>query len=1118
MNINRAYLIYLLFLNLIALVLGSCSNEKPEPLFEMLSSETTGITFSNNLEETPQLNIFSYLYFYNGGGVAVGDLNGDGLADLYFTSNMEDNKLYLNKGEFKFFDITEQSNVQGKKGWTTGVTIADVNGDGKLDLYVSQLGDYKNIRGRNQLYINKGNNENGIPVFEDEAKTYGLDLVGFSTQAAFFDYDLDGDLDMFMMNHSVHSNGTYGKSSLRSETHPLAGDKLLKNEEGKFIDVTEEAGIYSSVLGYGLGITISDINWDGYPDIYVGNDFHENDYLYYNNGDGTFTEKLESAINHTSKYSMGNDIADINNDGLVDIISLDMLPEDPAKLRTSAGEDPYDVYSFKLSYGYNHQYARNTLQLNLGNENFSDIAYFSGIEATDWSWSSLLADFDLDGFKDVFIANGIKRRMNDLDYINYISNEAIQHRLEGDLTDEDLKLVEKMPVVKIPNYGYKNNGDLTFTNMSEIWGLNQESFSNGAAYADLDNDGDLDLISNNVDQEAFIYRNNAISPKNQKNNFIKIRPKGKDLNTQGVGLKVVIPFQDQKIVQEHFPTRGYLSAMSDDLIIGLGNRERIDSLILIWPDHSFQVLKNLKANQIIDVDRSNASGVWNFENKKVPYFEDVTEQVALSYKHEENKFIEFNREQLIPHMASTEGPKIAVGDVNGDGKEDFFVGGAKHQPGFLFIQSSSGFNKSEQGSLKTDSLHEDTGAIFLDVDNDSDLDLIVVSAGNEFQSKDKALKPRLYKNDGSGNFFKDEKAVPEIFLNASCIKSVDLNQDGFHDLFIGGRVLPWNYGKAPSSYILINDGKGNFIDQTDSVAPDLHQIGMVKDAHWFDFDQDGLQDLILAGEWMPITIFLNKDGVLKKTQIKGLENSDGWWNTLAIADVNKDGKPDIVAGNLGQNSLLKASKTEPLSMFVKDFNEDGKTDQLVYFYRNGKENLFPIKDELGKQMVEIKTRYVKYADFAQSSHTDIFPKEQLKGADKLLVNELRSGTFINKGNLEFEFVPFPVQAQLSPIQAFHVFDYNRDGFIDIFSAGNFHEVNVRRGRYDADHGTLLKNDGKGSFKTVDHLTSGLKLKGQVRDIKKIIFNGEEAWLLAKNNEPIQMLVRNKTDDLQALNK
>ena len=1090
-------------LALLALIFMACGDGSNGKKFERLAPEETGVTFQNSLAETLRMNIFTYLYFYNGGGVAAGDLNGDGLSDLYFTANLESNKLYLNEGGFKFSDVTESSGVQGKKGWTTGVTMADVNGDGKLDIYVSQLGDFKHIGGKNQLYINRGNDENGIPLFEDQASQWGLDLIGFSTQAAFFDYDLDGDLDMFMLNHSTHSSGTFTNSSIRTKVHPLAGDKLMRNDGDKFTNVTEGSGIYSSALGYGLGVSISDVNWDGYPDIYVGNDFHEDDYLYMNNGDNTFKEVLGSAIRHTSRFSMGNDIGDINNDGWNDILSLDMLPADPAMLKSSEGEGSYDIYHLKLGYGYKYQFARNTLQLNLGNGRFSEVGLLSGVYATDWSWSGLVVDLDLDGLKDIYVSNGIKRRPNDLDYINFISNDAIKYRLEGDLTDEDLALVENMPVVEIPNFCFRNHGNLHFEDVSEDWGLDQASFSNGATYADLDNDGDLDLVVNNIDKPAFIYRNNSVSDNKRDHHFLKMRFQGDQLNTYGLGVKVIIPRERGRIVNELFTTRGYQSSVSPEMIIGLGESSVVDSVIVIWPDHRYEILLDVAADQTLEIDQRKAKGKYDF-TIDVPsqVFKDVTDSLGLPFTHRENRYVEFNREALIPHMASTEGPCLAVGDVNGDGWDDFYSGGGKRQHGEVYLQSENGFTRVIPASIRQDSLNEDVDAAFVDVDQDGDLDLIVLSGGNEFRGRSESLLPRLYKNDGSGKFEKDKLAFQDIHLNASCLAVADYDRDGDQDLFIGGRVVPWNYGAIPPSFLLQNDGAGGFTDVTRQIAPDLVDVGMVKDARWGDIDSDGLLDLIVVGEWMPITPLINEGGKFSKTTPASLRYSEGWWNTFELVDFDKDGDLDIIAGNLGLNSKLKATKDQPVTMLIKDYDNNGQREPLLFYYNQGREQLFATKDELGSQLVEVKKRFVKYADFAQADAKDIVG--DFRGADKLSAHEFRSGIYVNEGNMNFNFEEFPVQAQFSPINTIYLLDFDHDGWVDILSAGNFYEVNIQRGRYDADYGTLLKNNS-GEFSWVPNFRSGLALEGQIRNIRKIRIKSEDYYLVARNNGPITVL-------------
>ncbi len=1077
---------------------------QPEKRFTLLSPEETGVEFINRLEETPQMNVFTYLYFYNGGGVAAGDLNGDGLPDLYFTSNLDSNRLYLNKGDFKFEDITAQTNLFGKRGWTTGVAMADVNGDGKLDIYVCQLGDYKSIMGKNQLYINQGNDENGIPQFIEEAGKWGLDLKGFSTQAAFFDYDLDGDLDMYMLNHSVHSNGTYERSDLREEMHPLAGDRLMRNDGDKFTDVTQESGIYSSALGYGLGITIADINWDGYPDIYVGNDFHEDDYLYINNGDGTFSEKLGEMIMHTSRFSMGNDVADLNNDGLPDIVSLDMLPAEAEKLKASAGEDAFDVYHLKLSYGYKHQFSRNTLQLNLGNNKFAEIALLSGIHATDWSWSSLVADFDLDGYRDIFISNGIKRRMNDLDYINFVSNDAIQQRLEGELTDEELALVNEMPVVKIPNYIFKNQGNLKLTNTSKNWGISQESFSNGAIYADLDNDGDLDLVTNNIDQPAFIYKNNTIGKEKTaaNKNYLKLKFAGKAPNHHGIGAKIRFKLDSGIIIQENFPTRGFQSTMTPEMIVGLGKQTIIDSLWVIWPDKAFQLLQNVAANQTLIVKQAEATGNYRFNASSETIFSKAA-LPGLDYNHQENRYIEFNREPLIPHMSSTEGPHIMVADLNGDGLDDLWLPGAKRVPSSIYLQTEDGWQYHYQEAFWQDSLAEEIMAENLDVDNDGDMDLIVVSGGNEFQKNNEPLRVRVYINDGKANFKRDDWVLPKIHVTGGCISKGDFDQDGHQDLFIGGSVMPWAYGESPRSYLLHNLGNGKFEDITGQVDG-LQYPGMIKTAAWADLDGNQFPELVIAGEWMPVTIFNNEKGKLAKVEDSGMQNQKGWWQSLSIADLDNDGHLDIIAGNLGLNSKLKASKDQPVTLYYDDFDGNRVKEQLLVYYINGQQTLFATKDELVKQIPSLRNKFLNYADFANAAIDDIFPKSQLENAQQLQATEFRSGVFYNRTG-KFEFKPLPIEAQFSPVYTMQVLDYDNDGMLDILGGVNLYDVNIKLGRYDASSGFLLQNKGNEELQWIDNGKSGLDLAGQVRDIKPVRTSNGIVWVVARNDDTLQVI-------------
>ena len=804
---------------LIILLSFSCNTNLEKPLFKLRSASETGIDFTNKLVENDSFNIIQYLYFYNGGGVAIGDINNDDLPDIYFTSNQESNRLYLNKGKLQFEDISKTAGVAGKGNWSTGVTTVDINADGWLDIYVCQVGNYKNFHGKNQLFINQKDG-----TFKEQATEYGLDHEGFSTQAAFLDYDIDGDLDMYLLCHSVHSTVGFRDANLRKIPNAAAGDKLYRNEDGKFVNVTKEAGIFSGINGYGLGIAIGDIDQNGCPDIYVGNDFHENDFLYLNNCDGTFSEKSTETFGHTSKFSMGNDLADFNNDALLDVLTMDMKPANEVIYRNSAGNDAFDIYQYKLGFGYSHQLPRNMLQLNKGGDfplakgiegvKFSDIAQLSNIAATDWSWSALMVDFDNDGWKDIHITNGIIRRPNDLDYIKFSSNQQIQ------AAASDLELAAKMPIGKVSNFIFKNNTDLTFSDETKNWGIARPSWSNGAAYADLDNDGDLDLVINNINEPAFIYENQ--SRQISKNNYLKIQLKGSPQNPFGIGAKVTLHHSGQLQYQELYPTRGWQSSVDYGLHFGVGETNEIDYLVVEWMDGKKELLEAVAANQSILLEYKNAKKqefdlIQDTDNQ---IFKKIKRLKGINFKHQENRFFDTNREQLIPRLLSTEGPKIAVGDVNGDGLEDVYIGGASQQSGALFLQKNNGeFEKSKEAIFQKDALNEDIAVFFFDADSDGNLDLYVGSGGNEFYGENPALKDRLYKNDGKGNFTKSENALPNIFNQTSCVKAADFDSDGDLDLFIGSRSIPVNYGMPPDSYLLINDGKGNFKNETKKTSP-----------------------------------------------------------------------------------------------------------------------------------------------------------------------------------------------------------------------------------------------------------------------------------------------------------
>lgn len=1127
----------LCFLALFLLIFISCKNQKTDDAtekptgptrFERLSADATGVHFSNNLIEKPELNVLNYLYFYNGGGLAAGDVNGDGLADLFFTANQEQPKLYLNRGNFKFEDVTEKAGISVEKGWTTGATIVDVNGDGRLDIYVSRVGKHPCIEGRNLLFLNNGNDAAGNPTFEEDAYRWGLALEGYSTQASFFDYDLDGDLDMYMLRHSVHANGTFGTvKQLRNVSHPTAGDKLMRNDGDHFTDVTEKSGILSPVTGYGLGLATGDVNLDGWPDIYVGNDFHEDDFLYLNNGDGTFREALNEAIGHTARYTMGTDIGDFNNDGLPDILTLDMLPEDPHILKSSAAEEPFDTYEYKLSFGYNYQYTRNNLQLGVGvipqkgGKNapfFSEMGCFAGIYATDWSWSGLFADLDLDGWRDIYISNGIMRRSNDLDYAKFVEVDSIQMKLKEDgIDDNDLKMIKLMPSIKIPNFVYQNKGNLTFADQSKAWGLNDASFSNGTVYADFDNDGDLDLAVNNINDAAFIYKNHTVDggqPTTDGVHFLKINFEGAGRNTAGIGAKIAYRAATGAMVfQENFPVRGFQSSMEPNrMVIGLGEKKVLDSLIIVWPRGEFEVLRGVATDQILTVKQSAASG--KFDHKilippvsRPPLFADVTENFGLNFSHKDPKFVEFNRERLIPNMNSTEGPKLAVGDLNGDGLNDFFIGGAKRQPGRIFLQNKTGkFTAARSAEIEKDSLNEDVGALFFDADGDKDLDLVVVSGGNEFRNGDPALQPRLYKNDGKGSFLKENNAFSGISFNGSCAAASDFDHDGDIDLFLGGRSVPWAFGNAPVSFLMENDGKGIFKNVISEKAAAAQSPGFVKTAIWADLDKDGWDDLIVAGDWMPLSVFFNKKGKLERSKTDGLEKTEGWWSSLAAADLDGDGDLDFVAGNYGLNSKWAASAEKPVRLYAADFDKNETMDQLLTYDYRGTELMFASRDEMAAQIPSIKKKFLKYSDYSKAKAADFFGQKTLDVAQKWQVCCLASVWVENLGGGKFATHELPTELQFSAIEAISIKDFDGNGTPDLLTVGNYFDANPEIGRLDASYGSVVLNEGKGNFRSLPMSETGLRLRGQFRDLQFLdTATGEEIALAARNNGPLSVL-------------
>ncbi|HEX2718590.1 MAG TPA: VCBS repeat-containing protein [Gemmatimonadaceae bacterium] len=1081
---------------------AACHRSDPPPLFEQLDARRTGVAFENRLPEDTAFNPIDYLYYYNGGGVAAGDVDGDGRPDLYFTANVGPNRLYLNKGDYHFEDVTDRAGVAGPEGWKTGVTMADVDGDGRLDLYVSAV-SYLTMHGRNILYVNKGDG-----TFADRTKEFGLEHVGYSTQALFFDYDLDGDVDMYLLNHSVHTERGVSAHPQREPRHPRAGDKLFRNDGGRFTDVSAQAGIYGGVEGYGLGVVASDFDLDGCPDLYVANDFQENDFLYHNDCDGTFTESIATATGHTSRFSMGADAADFDNDGRPDLVTLDMLPEREEILKTAASAESYDLFQARVRAGYHPQLARNALQLNRGGMRFSDVAYLAGVAATDWSWAPLFADFDNDGRKDLFITSGIYRRPNDLDYIAYVGNEAVQATLARGAGRDELALLQRMPRVPLPNHAFRNTGNLGFANMGETWGLAQPGFSNGAVYADLNGSGALDLIVNNVNAPAAIYRNHARA--RNGNHYLRIDLRGNGANTLGVGAKVYVRTGPTRQLLEQQPTRGFQSSVDPRLHFGLGAAAKVDSLVVIWPDRRFEVRTNVAVDGTVILAQADARGRWEGQAPPVqPLLEDVTAASGVDFRHVENAFVDFDREPLMPHMLSTEGPALAVGDVDRDGLDDFYVGGAKWQPGRLYRQSAAGtFHLASAPALAADSVAEDVDATFFDADSDGDLDLYVVSGGNEFWGDQEPLLDRLYLNDGRGGFQRAPSALPALFDNGSCAVPGDFDGDGDLDLFVGARVVARRYGVPPRSHLLENDGRGHFTDVTMANAPALASVGMVTSAAALDYDGDGRLDLAVVGEWMPITLFHQENGrLVDRTREMGLARTKGWWNDVRAADLDGDGRPDLVAGNLGLNSYVRASAREPARMYVGDFLQDGVLEQIITFYRNGVSYPVAGRDEIVRAFPQLRRRYPSYASFGASRLEDILPAAERARATVLEASTFASVIARNGGASGFTLDTLPVAAQLAPMRASLNADLDGDGHADLLLGGNFYGVPPLFGRSDASHSVFLRGGGAGRYSAVDIEAGAPIVDGQIRRLALARGAGGSSLVIVARNDDRLLVLR-----------
>lgn len=1107
-KLNKGLIATRLIAILTAILFFACNNKQADQsMFTVLNNEKTGLNFTNQLNPTPAFNLFSYMYYYNGAGAGAGDFNNDGLIDLFFSANQASNSLYLNKGGMQFQDVSIAAGIPRDSAWSTGVSVVDINNDGLLDIYICRVGHFKVLRGKNQLLICTGIDAKGIPHYQEQAAAYGLDFSGFSTQAAFLDMDADGDLDLFLLNHSVNHDGNYAPRAYFENTFDtLAGQKLYRNDQQHFTDITKQSGINGSKIGYGLGVAVADINVDGWPDIYVGNDFHENDYLYINQQNGTFKEEGTKQMMHTSQFSMGVDVADVNNDAFPDIISMDMLPYEPYMLRRSLSEDDYNIFQNKIAYGYTYQYARNNLQYNRKNGKFSEVGQYAGVHATDWSWASLWMDFNNDGRKDLFISNGIPKRMNDIDYINFVSGDEIQQKLkENSIQDKDLALINKFPEIKIPNQFFLNQGNFKFTNLTDSIANNPPTFSNGSVYADLDNDGDLDIVVNNINEPVMVYENNT-NKINQQKTYALVKPLGAPNNSQGLGTKIVLYSKDQVSTYEYTAVHGFQSSMVGPIHIGLDG-VKPDSVILIWPDNRFEQIQ-LKPNTLNTFNYKKGLPKFDYaglrtylENKAVPAFENITATTRLNYQHTENAFNEFDREQLIPHMVSTEGPAAAVADINQDGLEDIFIGASKTFHNAVYIQQANGtFSSMPQPALLADSMWENVDAQWVDVNKDTYPDLVIASGGNEFYGEDVHLKPLLYLNDGKGRLTKKEDAFGNIYVTQSKVVVNDINGDGIPDLFLAGRAEPWQYGIAPRSFLLLNDGTGKFNDVTEQYSKDLLRPGMVTDAKWIDFNRDQQNDLLLSYDWGGIDVFIRQGKSFVK---KLITTKKGWWQMVLPVDIDADGDMDMIAANFGLNSRLKASPSQPVNLYVNDFDDNGRAEQVMTYFVGGVEIPFASKIQLEKTLPYLKKKFLYAEAFAKASLQDLLGQKKLTTAVKLQADCFESILLMNDGKMNFSAKPLPQQAQLSTYKAAMAIQSEQNNAPHILWMGNFYNNNVELGRMDADFGTILLNKGAGNFQA--NAIKGLTVEGQVRNILPLHIGKRLTYLIIKNNDPVMVI-------------
>lgn len=1090
-------------------LLGACKNDAPieqqaddtkYPLFQLLPTTKTNITFQNTLIEGLNTNVLLYEYFYNGGGVATGDFNGDNLIDLYFTSNMGENKFYLNKGNFQFEDITAISKAGGRAGpWKTGITHTDVNGDGKLDLYLCYSGTLPEAKRQNQLFINTGNNAEGIPVFEEQAAQYGLNSPAFSNQGYFFDYDRDGDLDMLLLNHSPQSLPVLNEvqtAKIIQIPDPLRGLRLFQQNNGQFQDVTEQVGISGSGLSYGLGIGLSDINNDGWPDFYVSNDYTIPDYLYINNKNGTFTDQLGNSLGHTSQFSMGNDVADINNDGLADIITLDMLPEDNRRQKLLVAPDNYAKFDLNLRSGFHHQYMRNMLQLNNGNGTFSEIGQLVGIDKTDWSWSALLADYDNDGWKDLYVTNGYHRDYTNMDFIKYMDDFT---KSKGRLKREDvMELINNMPSSDVVNYAFKNDKGVAFSKTTQAWGMNQIANSNGAAYADLDNDGDLDMIVNNINKPAFIYENKS---NGHGRNYLQIELKGGKKNPQGIGAEITLVTDSQSQTKEQFTARGYLSSVTPIIHFGLGTQTKINELTITWPSGYQEILTNIASNQKLTLSEKNAKKQRKTELTNQSVFKQIKSPV--DFKTDKSYIRDFDRQPLLISELSHKGPDLKKGDLNGDGILDVFIGGTHGDVSRIFFGDANGQFKSSvnfEVLTRSHAKSHSTDAAIFDANRDGHLDIYVANGGyHDYLANHPILLDILYLNDGKGNF--SSHALPLLPTSTETVEVGDVNGDGHPDIFVAGGMVPGRYPETSPNSLLINNGQGQFTDAITIIAPELQHLGKITDAVFLDVNDDQQDDLIVVGEWLPVSIFINQNGKLvdKTTNYLG-ENYQGWWNTLAVADFNQDGQSDFIVGNQGLNNTFQASDKEPVTLTYKDFDKNGSIDPLLNYYQRGKNYPDVMRDELLGQLAHLRSKYTSFDSYADATMETIFSPEELRDAQRKSANHMATTLFLSNSTGKYESKQLPFQVQYAPVFAIQVLDYNKDGYLDVLLCGNNSYQKLRMGKADANYGVLLEGKGNGDFIYVPQTESGFSIKGDVQSIlqieNKLLFGINQSNIIA----------------------